>query len=306
MQGLDLCDLNLIVGKNSTGKTNAINRIVLLSRALSGEILPEGCLRQFEAEFSEDGNALKYTASFDGAKPTEQRLFANGREEGISYDSEKLQAQNETPLLDKLRGWASRLSYFDFASSNKPDLSVEFAEGLKKAPMDMERRVLELCRFIGYDLDEVKLDGSNRIYVVEPGVQAKLFQSSMSQGMIRALALIARLAGFTSADPPSALLIDDIGEGLDFDRSTRLIKLLSEYRPCQLIMSTNDRYIMNSVPLENWQIVRRVGSGCKVLNYRNSKELFEDFKYTGLASIDILATDFLDAPDKFGNEALDD
>jgi hypothetical protein len=51
---------------------------------------------------------------------------------------------------------------------------------------------------------------------------------------------------------PATILIDDIGEGLDFDRSSRLIKLLIEIAEknenIRLIMSTNDRFVMNAVP----------------------------------------------------------
>jgi len=96
---------------------------------------------------------------------------------------------------------------------------------------------------------------------------------------------------------PSTILIDDIGEGLDFERSTKLIGLLIELAKknddIQLIMSTNDRFVMNNVPLEYWQVIQRKGGECRIYNYRNSKEIFDEFAYTGLNNFDFLATDFL-------------
>jgi hypothetical protein len=97
----------------------------------------------------------------------------------------------------------------------------------------------------------------------------------------------------------TTILIDDIGEGLDFDRSSRLIKLLIEIAEkndnIQLIMSTNDRFVMNNVPLEYWQVIQRNGGECKVFNYQNSKGKFDEFEYTGLNNFDFLRTDFLNS-----------
>jgi len=57
-------------------------------------------------------------------------------------------------------------------------------------------------------------------------------------------------------------------------------------------MSTNDRFVMNNVPLEEWCVLQRRGSVVRVLNYTNSKELFDEFKFTGLSNFDFLAMDF--------------
>jgi hypothetical protein len=61
----------------------------------------------------------------------------------------------------------------------------------------------------------------------------------------------------------------------------------------QLLMSTNDRFVMNTVPLEMWAVLRREKSVVRVFNYENSKRLFDEFSYTGLNNFDFLATDFI-------------
>jgi hypothetical protein len=60
-------------------------------------------------------------------------------------------------------------------------------------------------------------------------------------------------------------------------------------------MSTNDRFVMNNVPFKYWQLIDRKGGECKVYNYQNSKEIFDEFKYTGLNNFDFLATDFINS-----------
>ena len=99
------------------------------------------------------------------------------------------------------------------------------------------------------------------------------------------------------AKKPSCVLIDDIGEGLDFQRSCSLIKLLTqkaEKSAVQLVMATNDRFVMNTIPLEAWTVLRRTGPTIRVYNYANSKERFDQFKFTGMNNFDFYAFDFLD------------
>ena len=93
----------------------------------------------------------------------------------------------------------------------------------------------------------------------------------------------------------SCFLIDDIGEGLDYERASNLIKLVIEKAKSnniQIIMSTNDRFVMNNVPLEYWAIINREGAKVKIFNRNNSNEMFEDFKYTGLNNFDLFSSDF--------------
>jgi hypothetical protein len=59
-------------------------------------------------------------------------------------------------------------------------------------------------------------------------------------------------------------------------------------------MSTNDRFVMNSVPLDEWCVVQRHGCKVQVHNYKNSTTIFDRFKKTGLANFDFLATDFIE------------
>ena len=90
-------------------------------------------------------------------------------------------------------------------------------------------------------------------------------------------------------------MIDDIGEGLDYERSKSLIDLIIEKvknSSVQVIMTTNDRFIMNKIPLKYWSVIQRVPKKALFYNYRNSKATFDEFEYTGLSNFDFLATEF--------------
>ena len=133
------------------------------------------------------------------------------------------------------------------------------------------------------------------LYVKERSLNGITEQLEMSQGMFRALSILIHVIYGFYSNSASLLLIDDIGEGLDFERSTALIGVLMDRTKnsnVQLVMATNDRFIMNSVPLEYWSVLTRDGSLVTVSNYTNSKQKFEDFKFTGLNNFDFFLTYF--------------
>lgn len=117
----------------------------------------------------------------------------------------------------------------------------------------------------------------------------------MSQGMFRAFSVIVRINRYIQEGHHGCVIIDDIGEGLDFSRAKLLVNLLvkkAESSGIQLIMSTNDSFIMNAVSIENWAVLNRDGNKISLYNYENSKEKFEEFKFTGLNNFDFYASEF--------------
>ncbi|WP_228378604.1 AAA family ATPase, partial [Treponema endosymbiont of Eucomonympha sp.] len=174
-------------------------------------------------------------------------------------------------------------------------------------------QIIASMKEIGYDIGDIRVSANPALvppipldpnsyplmlYVVEKTSKVAFFQNQMSQGMFRAFSLITQLTYNVLSKSSSTVLIDDIGEGLDFERSSGIIKLitrLAEKSGTQLIMSTNDRFVMNNVSLEYWQVIQRTGGECKVFNYQNSKEKFDEFEYTGLSNFDFLKTDFINS-----------
>jgi len=195
--------------------------------------------------------------------------------------------------------------------TNASEVVGLFDRATKKYGKPFEDSVIEDMRFIGYDLESVAVKPLQNVVihgspvamnpaglqVKERDIPGEVQQLSMSQGMFRALSIVIHLRYAEAINRASCILIDDIGEGLDFDRSTKLIQLLmdrAEQHKVQLIMSTNDRFVMNAVPLEAWAVIHRTGGTCRILNFDNSRERFEDFKLTGLNNFDLLRTDFLE------------
>jgi hypothetical protein len=123
--------------------------------------------------------------------------------------------------------------------------------------------------------------------VKEVGLTGVTDQLGMSSGMYRVVALLVHVNFAQFKGSTSSVLIDDVGEGLDFDRSCRLINLLRakavEFN-FQLIMATNDKFVMNEVPLNEWTVLHRSGSVVHIRNQENSREIFEEFKFTGLSN----------------------
>ena len=94
------------------------------------------------------------------------------------------------------------------------------------------------------------------------------------------------------------LLIDDMGEGLDYRRSIDLGKMIfedCEKNALQLIASSNDAFLMDVVDIANWQVLRRNGSKVRTINQVTHPDLFRDFRMTGLSNFDFFSSDFIDS-----------
>ena len=243
------------------------------------------------------------------------------------------------PYFENLYSWGKGVRHFQFGTSlgkdrlvyltkdkpsnfdprNTAEVISVFRRGLEEFGDDFTRNIVSDMAAIGYKLEEVGLRPPESItvtiepftpsgelvglYVKEQDLSGLTDQVNMSQGMFRALSVIIHLNYSQGGEQPSCILIDDVGEGLDFDRSCALIDLLmrkAQAGGVQLIMSTNDRFVMNRVPLQYWSVIHRDGNVCRFFNYENSRDKFEAFKLTGMNNFDFFATDFVRS--KLGEE----
>lgn len=233
------------------------------------------------------------------------------------------------PYLEDLYIWSSSVRHFRFSkeeekqtlvlidsnksvteglNQNLTNQAIEiFRKGKSEYRDEFVKNVIKDFNSIGYnisDLDSgslqsVKVDSpvANKIVglrVQEKDRTGKTDQNEMSDGMFRALSLIIHFNYFDLTDKNLTVLIDDIGEGLDFERSTNLIRLSIEKSlksNVQLIMSSNDKFVMNNTNLKYWQVVSRVGGKVKMYNHCNSGNRFEDFKFSGLNNFDFFVTE---------------
>ncbi|MFN8395449.1 MAG: AAA family ATPase [Bacteroidia bacterium] len=229
------------------------------------------------------------------------------------------------PFLEDLYNWSKSIYHFRFGSNLGKDRFVRSLDDIKvdgdfsmktteevleaflrgeKIVTDFEQIVRADMERIGYKLESI---GPEKVQflpinifglaVKEADLWTNTHQFDMSQGMFRALSLLIQLNLSLAIKTPSCILIDDIGEGLDFDRSKSLIALIIEKvkgSKVQLIMTTNDRFVMNNVPIEYWCVIQRKGNQSLFYNYKNSKATFDEFVYTGLNNFDFFATGFFE------------
>lgn len=236
------------------------------------------------------------------------------------------------PFFEKLYSWGKGVRHFLFGTPLGKDhlaflvkddktpvdprktaeVIAVLRHGLSQFGDEYARAIIRDMESVGYNLEEIGLRPPESLTVTfqpgpPPGELVGLYvkerdlpgitdQVDMSQGMFRALSVVIQLNYSQRSEQPSCILIDDIGEGLDFDRSCALIDLLmskAKQSNVQLIMTTNDRFVMNKVPLQYWSVIHRDRNVCRFFNYQNSRDKFEAFKLTGMNNFDFFATDFV-------------
>lgn len=238
------------------------------------------------------------------------------------------------PYLEGLFQWASNTRHFRFSKeaekhtlaiidSNQPKTDINnqnmtnqavavFRKGITDFRQEFVDNIISDFNSIGYSITKVdsgvlhslRVDSELGSKVVGLRIQetdrkdAMTDQNEMSDGMFRALSLIIHYNYYELSKEKLNVLIDDIGEGLDYERSTNLINLLIEKTKktdIQLIMTSNDKFVMNNTNLEYWQVVSRKAGKVKMYNKFNSEEIFNDFKFTGLNNFDFFTTEFYKA-----------
>ncbi|MCA2811506.1 MAG: ATP-binding protein [Microcystis sp. M090S1] len=368
IDGCQLGNINLIVGKNASGKSRIVRVIYLLSELLcDGGKLGNRPTRKDEWHLLFDKDSEHQTEYFitiengyitqeklkigekiflQRDKTGEGRIYAKELDKDIRFQTPKTELavvkRRDTiqhPFLEDIYKWSSSLRFYEFGTqlgkdtlaklppttellkaktdTKDSDYVVEiFVLGKREHHNEFTQRILDDMNGIGYqiakietkvpsffksnisppeNLDEDSYNLPKFLYVQEDGLKSVTEQSEISQGMFRALSLFIQINYAILSDQPSCIIIDDIGEGLDFQRSSAIIKLLIEKAKTglvQLIMTTNDENIMNGVPLEYWSVIERQPGVAKLHNYANSPEQFEQFKHIGLNNFDFFASEY--------------
>ena len=340
---VDFSNINLIVGRNASGKTKFIGALRWISD-LFDEGARVGVLRNkgnsFEVIF-QNNKTLKYYVEFDNADLVVKEILSLDNEIKLDREKGKLFYEKlrqslefeiddhllvssrrdniQQPFFEILHNWGGNLSHYPFGESmgkgksekiddfdsldiihfkNKPLVRTFYHRGMNEFPTQFEQIILNDMNRIDYSLSNIKLDIQSswlQLSVKERDLNTPTNFRDMSQGMARAFSLIVQLNYSLMAKIPSCILIDDIGEGLDYDRSKKLIELIiekAEGSNIQVFMTTNDRFVMNSVPLKYWSVIHREGNKSVFYNYQNSKQTFDDFAFTGLNNFDFFATEF--------------
>lgn len=217
------------------------------------------------------------------------------------------------PEMEILQKWAENVVGFSFNEAdidgdNKSDSWFNgYRYHLNDIIDDMEKSAGAKDEFIakmkdaGYNIAAIKtleFGGQKKILVREEGLRFLMFDTAMSKGMFRSFFLVAYLLYFkrNKTGQPAMFLIDDLCEGLDYERSTKLGKLcfdMCEEMGIQLMASSNDSFLMDVVDLKYWNILRRNKSRVEMINASEYPELFDHFEKTGLNNFDLFSSDFI-------------
>ncbi|HWY88665.1 MAG TPA: hypothetical protein VNX28_18270 [Gemmataceae bacterium] len=360
ISGLNLSGVNLLVGKNASGKTRTLNVIYGLAKMLAGKAKAEFSSGSYSANFEHDGARLSYVLEIVDQKVTKEEFAKNdavllrrwnGGIGSIYHEKEQRHLEFQAPesdlaavvrmdtiqhrFLEPLRDWGSGVRHYAFGEAmgratlalmvkNGPapdpaDVNAVialFRKGMQDHPNTFADAIKRDMNGIGYQIEDIGVMAPTDLtvqvsspipvapvilFVKENDLPGVTQQLQISQGMFRALSIIIHVNYAVIASKPTCLIIDDIGEGLDYERSCSLIELLGHRvrdTEVQLLMSTNDRFVMNNIPLEEWSVLVREGNKVHVRNYLNSKELFDEFKSTGLSNFSFLEMDFVNGPPK--------
>lgn len=359
---LALIDINLIVGKNATGKSRVLRVIYGLAQLIEGTRSPSSLISgHYKAIFTQSSNSefnqvpnITYSLQIHAGAVTQESLFV-GNDEKLSrgldgrgkiyFEKNNAHIDVQIPqnllaassrrdsqqhsYFEYLHSWAKTVKLFEFnktqtneATSFEGKLTLDAIEkgqlqnhlhatiklGKEHFRRDFTSPILRDMKKIGYNLSDfgltpvvglasnIKFSNSlDTLYITEDGIDKKIMQNELSDGMLRALATLVHLHFIMLQKKFGCVLIDDIGEGLDFDRATKLISVvieLAEKSFFQLIMTTNDRFVMNNVSLDYWTILQRDFGKIQVFNKRNANNIFTDFEEYGFNNFDLFAKGF--------------
>lgn len=328
LETIHLNQLNLIVGKNAVGKSKTLNAFIDVAKFIKGEtsgyIGAHECCMVFVGADNKDlkyaykwsnGEVVSETMTFDSqviiSRDKENAIL---KEDTINPPSNKLiiQTQRDTtkfPEFETVIGWAEQTRGFSFSDLTSitaygiPNMfleSIKFSELYEKIDQEKEDFIVSTMRELGYKINEIsKFESSQHkiIFLNEEGVSMPLLPYVLSNGMVRVFYILTYMAYIATVEGAKTFLVDDLGEGLDFSRSSKLSKIMFDYcesNGIQLIVTSNDNFLMNAVDLNNWIILQR--NGYKVTSYSQTthRDMFIKFRKMGLNNFDMLSTDFVD------------
>lgn len=352
ISGASFGKINLIVGKNASGKSRLLGCIDGLGKLLTLRRIPF-ISGTFDAEFLRiDNDKLQFKVELEDRVVKKEELKSDsihyikrtvdgkgkilnkdGQDVSFEIPTDEListrQDELQYPYLKQLNDWGKNVRLFRFAdrtdkttlytspgTSNTSKITFDikntiqtleiFKKGIDEFGSIYKERIINDLNKIGFSTDNIDIGIPTTFSLPESTLQGiKIKENdlpdfidhfSMSDGMYRALSLIIYFNYYELKKLFGCILIDDIGEGLDYERASNLIQVIIqkvESSTIQLIMTTNNQFIMNDVSLEYWQIVTRMGNKVTVYNKNNSAKKFEEFRFTGLNNFDLFQTDFI-------------
>jgi hypothetical protein len=221
----------------------------------------------------------------------------------------------EFPFLEDILTWANRFHGYRFSMANPHQITIPsngdtLLENLSTTPYlllealkdpEIIQAIIDDFSLIGYPIETVSVQTTRFpgvsgdvfvSFVKEKGLACGTSQMQMSQGMYRAFSLVVIIQYLLELQQECTVIIDDLGEGLDFERASKITSLLFDKiqeSDIQLLVTSNDRFLINSVDMQYLNLLERNGHVVEAYNYANSKEKFDKFRFTGLNTFDFFS-----------------
>lgn len=327
---------NLLVGRNASGKSKTLKAMFYAaSYILQNDILfrPDTVEvnLSFNLDVDNDGriSTLSYSFSYANKRVVNESMIYNGEEviirnnsvasileESVTPPEDKLiihvrRDVNFYPLTERLVRWAENVRFVPFGDIgdtivdhrlvSRISNSQRLFDLYEKLSDDQRKNIIVECQQLGFNIQDIVPFSAEQLRVMtfrEEGIIAPIPEFFLSDGMIRTIYLLFYIKYVESSKVNSMLLIDDLGEGLDYRRSVDLGKKIFDIcknHNVQLFVTSNDSFLMDAVDLEHWNILHRNGNVVNVINQANKPELFRRFKMTGLSNFDLFSSDFIES-----------
>lgn len=331
-----LRESNLLFGKNATGKTRilrCINAIAILIKSpqqiLNGHwqivlnsidgdvltyelVLSNGVVAREKLSVNGENKLIRTTEATSLWSSIQNKMIE------VAPPNDRLTVhvrrdEREFPYLENLVKWAESVRAYYFGQTMPFFIEIPSPEQMRfeslgavpfvieKLTSNQLKSVLESVNAIGFPIEDIKttittgLPPEFKILLLkESQLQHLIPQSHLSQGLFRTVALLATLEYLKHE--PACILIDDLGEGLDSERSQKLADHLFKKENLnnqQLIAASNDYFLINAIPLESSAICYREGHQVNVQNCSNNPQKFDEWKQLGLTNFDLFSSDFL-------------
>jgi energy-coupling factor transporter ATP-binding protein EcfA2 len=259
--------LNLIVGKNASGKSMLLKAIAKLADLLRG------------VEITETENH-EWRVLFDIGKPDYYIEYSLKIQEGFVHKEQVLLCRD-----------ASKYILLVLLDRNQSGESTVYTERLQKdvkfqahkTKTVIAQQIAQYPNYIQYPFLKLFFLWSDRINFYQ---YREVLNTNLS----------LNICGNPALDISKTVVVDDVGCKLDYEFSPILAKNLVEYSnrsPVQFILATNNQFVVNSVPLDCLSVIEQSLSVIKVHNIFNSRDKFEKFKFIGLNNFDLFTSEFL-------------
>lgn len=158
---------------------------------------------------------------------------------------------------------------------------------------DMSRLKYEIEKIdVGMQSAAVPFSPVKMFSIQEKGFSDPFKEIELSSGMYSTFCTLTILNYLIARQRQAVLAIDDIGEGLDFERSKLLIDLILEKvsgTGIQMITTSNNSHLLNGVDVRHWKILDREIGTVTCHDYSSNQLEFDEFMMTGLNNFDMFS-----------------